>query len=545
MVKSVFKRLRRIFSNDSEPDASPRSAPDNKTVPDRESAAKPTIGTVAPAPKKPPRGKNGPREGTGEPKKTPAAKPVETAAVRPHDSEEHKPPPDRPRTAHATSKPSEQQKPRNTKPPAASKPAPTGPRPDNEFATLEIDDRIVHATADLGFRQCTPVQRLSLPASLTGRDLLVQAQTGSGKTAAFLVTALQGYLEGRLNNGDGTPSVLVLAPTRELARQIHSDAAGLGTYVNMRALAVYGGQKFDEQQTQLRQGVDMVVATPGRLMDFMKRRTADLSNVGLLVIDEADRMLDMGFIPDVKRIVRVLPPREKRQTMMYSATLTQDVRRLASAWTVDPETVEIEPDNLVPKEVDEQVYSVASEDKLALLLSILEADQAERVLVFCNRRDQCDKLHRELLHYKINSALLTGDVPQKKREHVLDAFRDGSIRLIVATDVAGRGIHVTGISHVVNYDLPYDAEDYVHRIGRTGRAGVEGVAVSFACEEGGFVIPEIEEYIQRKLTSVAPDPDRLKLPHPRPQISRPKKSDAPGRRNASNNRRRRRRPRRS
>ncbi len=500
-----------------------------------------------------------------EPSQTPAEKPQAPAQDKAkHDTRQPSSPSPKPKqkipaksanqpqpsAAAAPKNEPQRSAPKNAKSPAAGpaslhkvKPLPESPLPKTEFANFGLAAEIVAATVDLGFSECTPVQRLTLPHSLKGSDLLAQAQTGSGKTAAFLITALQRFLKGELNNKERRPSVLVLAPTRELARQIQQDAVGLAAYTHVRTLAVYGGMKFGEQQDELTKGMDIVVATPGRLLDFMNRRVVDLSAVQLLVIDEADRMLDMGFIPDVRRIVRALPPREKRQTMMFSATLTSDVRKLADSWTVEPETVEIEPDNLIPEEVEERVYSVAARDKLALLLHTLNTEESERVLVFCNRRDSCDRVHRQLLKYGVNSALLTGDVPQKKRESVLEAFREARIRVIVATDVAGRGIHVSNITHVVNYDLPYDAEDYVHRIGRTGRAGVKGVALSFACEEGGFVIPDIEEYIKRELPTQSPEPDWLKLPHPQPGIAGRQQSEDPGpRKNRPDNRRRRRNP---
>ena len=519
MLKKMIDGLSRLFA----PDETAQTEMPADTPPPRKSAAPPK-----PAPAKPARA-SAPAQGQPRP-------------PHPRSAAEGR----SPRDATDNSKPTSASGRRHAAGASEAehdvKSLPETPPPETEFACFELAPPILHAVGDLSFTECTPVQRLALPHSLKGRDLLVQAQTGSGKTAAFLVTALQRFLDGELNNEEKRPAVLVLAPTRELARQIQKDAIGLAAYVRVRTLAVYGGMKFNEQQQELNTGIDIVVATPGRLMDFMKRRTVDLSVIQLLVIDEADRMLDMGFIPDVRRIVRALPPREKRQTMMFSATLTSDVRRLADSWTVEPETVEIEPDNLIPEEVQERVYSVAAKDKLALLLHTINHEAGERVLVFCNRRDRCDKVHRQLLRYGVNSALLTGDVPQKKREHVLEAFREARINVIVATDVAGRGIHVSNISHVVNYDLPYEAEDYVHRIGRTGRAGTKGTAVSFACEEGGFVIPDIEEYVQRELPTQAPDPATLKLPHPQPGVSGRQQSEDPGprpnRRRPDNRRRR-------
>jgi len=390
---------------------------------------------------------------------------------------------------------------------------------DTEFSRLEIDRRILLAIDDLGFEACTPVQKGTLPHSLQGRDATGRAQTGTGKTAAFLITILQRFLADKDDRPPNAPFALVVAPTRELAIQIDSDAENLGKYVDFRHLVVYGGMNYSKQREEIQAGVDLIVATPGRLLDYMQQRVVDLSRVSVLVIDEADRMLDMGFIPDVRRIVRRLPPREQRQTMFYSATLTPEVLRLADSWLSDPVTVEIEPEQVVPGEVVQVAYAVPADDKLALLLWLLNNEAGDRVLVFRNRRDRSEELAHQLLRYGVNCSLLSGDVPQKKRLHVLEAFRQGRLRVIVATDVAGRGIHVDNISHVVNYDLPYEPEDYVHRIGRTGRAGETGRAVSFACDEGSFVLPEIEEYIKDQIPVEHPSPDMLKLPHPNPTVS--------------------------
>jgi ATP-dependent RNA helicase RhlB len=385
---------------------------------------------------------------------------------------------------------------------------------DSDFRKLDVHDRILAAVAELGFTACTPIQAQALPHSLAGKDVAGKAQTGTGKTAAFLITIIQQYLKAGAPRNSTAPMALVLAPTRELAIQIDKDAAELGKHSGIRHLVVYGGTDYQKQQDQLQEGVDLLTATPGRLIDYLRQRKVSLSEVEVLIIDEADRMLDMGFIPDVRRIVAKLPAAEQRQTLLFSATLSGDIMRLAERWMRDPVQVEIEAEQMVADKVEQILYAVAARDKLALLLWLLNNEAGERVLVFRNRRDSCDRLVRELMRYGVNCALLSGDVPQKKRTKVLEAFRQGRIRVIVATDVAGRGIHVENISHVVNYDLPYEPEDYVHRIGRTGRAGVEGRAVSFACEEGAFVLPDIEAFIETPLASTQPAAEMLKLPHP-------------------------------
>lgn len=412
----------------------------------------------------------------------------------------------------------------------------------SDFRTLGVDDTILRAVAELGFVHCTPVQKQALPPSLEGKDITAMAQTGTGKTAAFLIAVIERFV--RHDSGQrpaGAPLALVLAPTRELALQIGRDAAELAANTELQHLVVYGGMDYKKQAAQLGGQVDLVVATPGRLMDYMGKRLIDLSKVEMLIIDEADRMLDMGFIPDVRRIIRKLPAKEKRQTLLFSATLTDDVLKLARQWMTDPVRVEVEPEQVIAEEIKQQLYSVTTDNKFALLLNLVNRESTGRVLVFRNRRVQCEKLHHKLQQYGVNSALMTGDVPQKKRMKVLEAFRNGTIPVIVATDVAGRGIHVENITHVVNYDLPYEPDNYVHRIGRTGRAGVKGIAVSFACEESAFVLPEIEEYIGQSLRTERPPDEMLKLPHPKhppPSNSHQRRSRG-GRGKCGSNRRRR------
>ena len=381
------------------------------------------------------------------------------------------------------------------------------------FREVDLDPRVLRAILDdLKFDTLTPIQAQALPPALSGVDVGGRAQTGTGKTAAFLIAILQRFLAAPSGRKPHQPLALVLAPTRELAVQIDRDAAALAKYCDARNLAVFGGVEYDQQRRQISKGVDLVTATPGRLIDYLNSGTIDLSKASILVIDEADRMLDMGFIPDVRRIIARLPSTAHRQTMLFSATLSPDILRLTQRWMRDPVMVEVSPEQVIAEGVQELVYAVSSKEKLALLLWMLEHETSNRVLIFRNRRRDAEALHTHLSRYGIDCALLTGDVPQKRRQRVLDGFRAGQVRVIVATDVAGRGIHVEAISHVVNYDLPYEAEDYVHRIGRTGRAGETGLAVSFACEERSFVVPEIEEFTKRELSIRHPDPEMLVLP---------------------------------
>ena len=385
------------------------------------------------------------------------------------------------------------------------------------FQDLALAPEIMHAIADLGFKYCTPIQAQVLPHTLQGRDAFGKAQTGTGKTAAFLITMLNRFMAqpGRAERKPGTPRALILAPTRELCIQIHKDATSLMPYTGLNVAAVFGGMDYEKQKRQLRgQVIDIVAATPGRLLDFKKRGDLDLREVEILVIDEADRMLDMGFIPDVRTIVHSTPNKEHRQTLFFSATMTPDVQRLAAQWTRDPVSIEIEPEQVATDTVDQVVYIVTADEKFALLYNILKRENAQRVIVFVNRRDHAEHLLARLQAYAINGALLSGAVPQEKRLRVLEQFREGKVQVLVATDVAGRGIHVDGVSHVINFNLPFDAEDYVHRIGRTGRAGKTGISVSFACEDDSFYIPAIEKYLGNALVCTHPEDEWLVLPPP-------------------------------
>ncbi|MDC3332655.1 ATP-dependent RNA helicase RhlB [bacterium] len=379
------------------------------------------------------------------------------------------------------------------------------------FHDLGIDDTIMHAIADLGFEYCSPIQAGVLPQTLQGKDAIGKAQTGTGKTAAFLVTIINDLLNNPVE-GDrylGEPRALIIAPTRELVAQIAEDARHLVKYAGLKVDTLIGGMDYQKQLNKLNSGlVDIVVATPGRLLDFQSRKDLYLDQIEVLVLDEADRMLDMGFIPQVKRIVRSTPPRENRQTLFFSATFTPDVMNLAEQWTVNPFSLEIEPDHVATDTVDQKIYIVATDEKYKILRNIIKSPEAKSVIVFANRRDQVRKLHERLRKSGVSCGILSGEVPQQKRSNTLRDFKAGKLQVLVATDVAGRGIHVDGISHVVNYTLPEDPDDYVHRIGRTGRAGATGTSISFACEDDAFLLAPLEEKLAMKLNCEQP-PEEL------------------------------------
>lgn len=376
-----------------------------------------------------------------------------------------------------------------------------------DFARLELPEPLALAVSDLGFDSCTPVQNQVLPHSLDGRDIIAQAQTGTGKTAAFLLSIITYDLENPSldERHPGTPYALIIAPTRELVIQITSDAEQLASHTDITIASIVGGMDYDRQRKQLQKPIDIVVATPGRLLDFARSGVLNLSEVEILVIDEADRMLSMGFIPDVKAIVARTPRKQHRQTQLFSATYSEDIRRLAQSWTLDPVRVEIEPEQIAVDTVDQRVFLTSEDDKYNVLYNLIELYELDRVLVFVNRRDESRDLESKLRRHGFRTGLLTGDVPQRKRIRTLEDFRSGKIAILVATDVAGRGLHIDDISHVINYNLPEDPEDYVHRIGRTGRAGAEGISITLACESDAFLLPNIEALLGEPLECEHPE----------------------------------------
>ena len=376
-----------------------------------------------------------------------------------------------------------------------------------KFDTLKLDVTVQKGIDALGFEFCSPIQAQILPHTLGGNDAIGKAQTGTGKTAAFLITIFNDLLSHPIEGERflGEPRAVIIAPTRELVMQIAEDAQELGRFTGLHTVTMIGGADYQKQLSKVnRAPVDLVVATPGRLIDFMERRDLALDRVEILVLDEADRMLDMGFIPQVKRIVRTTPRKEDRQTLLFSATFTQDVMNLAQQWTFEPVTVEIEPERVATASVDQKVYLVASRDRFSVLIDLLQEAEVESVIIFANRRDQVRRLHEKLRKAGVHCGMLSGEVTQAKRTRTLEQFKSGQCKVLVATDVAGRGIHVEGISHVVNYNLPEDPEDYVHRIGRTGRAGATGVSISFASEDDAFLLPDIEALLGHSLVCISP-----------------------------------------
>jgi ATP-dependent RNA helicase RhlB len=380
------------------------------------------------------------------------------------------------------------------------------------FHDLDLPVQLMHGIADLGFEYASPIQAKSLPYTLPGNDVVGKAQTGTGKTAAFLITIINDLMSHPVEEEQyaGEPRALVIAPTRELVIQIADDAKGLAKHTGLKIQTLVGGMDYEKQKKALHYDtVDIVIATPGRLIDFATNRDVYLDRVEVLVIDEADRMLDMGFIPQVRRIVRMTPHKDHRQTLLFSATFTSDVERLAEQWTLDATRIEIEPEHVASDSVDQKVYIVESNQKFKLLQAVLETEQAESVIVFANRRDEVRRLQERLIKKGIPAGILSGEIAQNKRVRTLEDFKSGKIQVLVATDVAGRGIHVDGISHVVNYTLPEEPEDYVHRIGRTGRAGRTGVSISFACEDDSFLLEPIEKLLGDKLNIERPPEELL------------------------------------
>ncbi|WP_101759744.1 ATP-dependent RNA helicase RhlB [Oceanicoccus sp. KOV_DT_Chl] len=427
-------------------------------------------------------------------------------------------------SAKSTAPKSSSQKPRDRKSHAKSAAQPPAkvwtvdqfPVPEVEgktrFHDLGLDDRLMHAIADLGFEYCSPIQAGVLPQTLQGHDAIGKAQTGTGKTAAFLITIINDLLNNPIEDERyvGEPRALIIAPTRELVVQIGEDAKLLTKYTGLNVATLIGGMDYQKQLNQLKHSlVDIVVASPGRLLDFQSRQDLFLDQVEFLVIDEADRMLDMGFIPQVRRIVRSTPHKESRQTLLFSATFTDDVLSLTEQWTYNPFKLEIEPDSVATDTVDQKVYIISADEKYTLLKNIVKTPEASSVIVFANRRDQTRKLYERLRKSGFKCGILSGEIPQNKRSQTLQRFKNGELQVLVATDVAGRGIHVDGISHVVNYTLPEDPEDYVHRIGRTGRAGALGTSISFACEDDAFLLGPLEEMLGSKLSCQQPPAELL------------------------------------
>ncbi len=387
---------------------------------------------------------------------------------------------------------------------------------ETRFTDFSLAPELLTGLSDAGFEYCTKIQAQSLPLVLTGKDVAGQAQTGTGKTAAFLLAIFNHLLtHPRSESGDGvSPRAVVLAPTRELAIQIHRDAQMLGKATDLKLGLVYGGTGYHEQRESLSQGVDVLIGTPGRLIDYFKQQVFDLKGVQVVVLDEADRMFDLGFIKDIRYVLRRMPPPKERLNLLFSATLSHRVHELGYEHMNDPKEIKIDAETVVADRLLEEVYYPANSEKLPLLLGLMRQTDGERVLVFANMRVTCDRLGRVLKQQGYSTGVLSGDVPQKKREQLLKGFTEGTRRVLVATDVAARGLHIPSVSHVFNYDLPQDPEDYVHRIGRTARAGASGHAISFACEDHAFSLMDIEEYIGHSLTRQEISGGTLEAPAP-------------------------------
>ena len=381
------------------------------------------------------------------------------------------------------------------------------------FHDFDLPSKLMHGIQDAGFQYCTPIQAASLPHTLYSHDIVGKAQTGTGKTAAFLVSIISDLLKHPIEDDRymGEARAMIMAPTRELAIQIADDASRLLKHSDLNVHCLVGGMDYGKQLQKLEKSYcDILVGTPGRLLDFANNNDIYLDQVEILVIDEADRMLDMGFIPQVRRLVRLTPPREDRQTLLFSATFTPEIMRLSQSWTHEPVTVEIDAEQVATDTVEQKIYITTADEKLTLLHNILSADDVDSVMVFANRRDICRDLHVKLKKLGFKAGLLSGDVPQNRRLKTLESFKSGAIKVMVATDVAGRGIHVDGVSHVINFTLPEEPEDYVHRIGRTGRVGKTGTSVSFACEDDAFLLEPIEKLLETKLECTMPDDSLLK-----------------------------------
>ena len=405
---------------------------------------------------------------------------------------------------------------------------------ETRFSNLELSDSIIKGLKEAGFTHCSPIQDKSLPILLRGRDVAGQAQTGTGKTATFLLATFQHLLNDeseKIHN----PRALILAPTRELAIQIHKDALQLSSNLNLKFALIYGGTDYQKQLDKIKTNVDVIIGTPGRIIDFYRQGALKLDHIQVSVMDEADRMFDLGFIKDIRFLLRRMPPAEKRLNLLFSATLSYKVTELAYEHMNNPVLVKIETEEVTSRAIQQLAYCPANEQKIPLLLGLIKHHQPQRSIVFVNTKRSAEQLNDYLQANGYQTALLSGDVPQEKRQRLLNDFQENRANILIATDVAARGLHIPDVSHVFNYDLPQDVEDYVHRIGRTARFGASGEAISFICEEYAYSMPDIEDYIGEKLAIasisdellakdiIEPDPNR-----PRERVQPPqKRSDKP------------------
>jgi len=400
---------------------------------------------------------------------------------------------------------------------------------EQKFANLDLHPQVIEGLEKKGFEFCTPIQALALPVLLTGQDIAGQAQTGTGKTIAFLAATFNHLLKTPEIEGRKVtqPRAIIMAPTRELAIQIFNDADTLSASTGLKTALAYGGESYDKQLGKLQDGVDILIGTTGRIIDFYKQKVFNLNNIQAVVLDEADRMFDLGFIKDIRFLFRRMPEPKDRLNMLFSATLSYRVQELAFEHMHNPEHVVVEPERKTGHRIKEELFQPSNEHKMALLQTLIEEDWPDRAIIFANTKHRCEKIWGSLAADGHRVGLLTGDVPQKKREKILEQFTQGEVDILVATDVAARGLHIPQVTHVFNYDLPDDCEDYVHRIGRTGRAGESGHSISFACEEYAINLTAIEEYIEHPIPVSEYDPSALLTNLPKPLTLR---SSSPQRR---------------
>jgi ATP-dependent RNA helicase RhlB len=409
------------------------------------------------------------------------------------------------------------------------------------FDALPLLDSVRAGIQEAGFEFCTPIQASTLPIALESNDVAGQAQTGTGKTAAFLIAAFQKILSSGVEPDDPKqPRVFILAPTRELAVQIANDAELLGKHTGLKIGLAFGGTDYEKQRKTIADGIDLLIGTPGRIIDYFKQGVFRLDRVQVAVLDEADRMFDLGFIKDIRYLLRRLPPPEQRLNMLFSATLSHRVMELAYEHMNEPELVRIEPDKVTADRVRQAIFFPSNEEKLPLLVGLIREMGAARIMVFVNMKREAERVEAYLEANGLHAKAISGDVPQKKRLRMLMQFQSGELPVLIGTDVASRGLHIPDVQYVINYDLPQDAEDYVHRIGRTARAGASGDAISFGCETYAMSLPDIEEYIGHKIPVANYDPEllpKLEKPKRQPRRTHGKKGRRPSKKRGSGPRR--------
>jgi ATP-dependent RNA helicase RhlB len=398
------------------------------------------------------------------------------------------------------------------------------------FSHFDLPAELMQGIEEAGFLVCTPIQEQTLPLTLQGRDVAGQAQTGTGKTAAFLIATFSHLLRHppAEQRKPTQARALILAPTRELAIQIHRDAEKLGAHTGLKLALAYGGTDYERQREHIAEGVDVLIGTPGRIIDYFKQRVFDLRRAQVVVLDEADRMFDLGFIKDVRFLLRRCPPPQERLGLLFSATMSLRVNELAYEHMNNPQLVQVEPEKVTADKVRQLLYHTSNEEKIPLLLGLMKKIDASRSIVFVNTKRDAERVWSYLEGNGYSAAILSGDVPQRKRQSLLKQFQAGELAILVATDVAARGLHIPDVSHVFNYDLPQEAEDYVHRIGRTARLGADGDAISFACERFVYSLPEIEAFVGHPIP-VEPVRDDI-LVEPAPPAPRPRRHTGPGKR---------------